>query len=328
MGAPPSNRLFIGDLPLNLDETTLREVFGAYGTISSCKLLPPRPGAAKVASIIEFATLTEAQWIVDNLNGNMPEGMAQPVCVKFAKPTGGAGAAGGYGKADGKSWNYGKNVSSPYDGRGAVKYNGKAAGTYDAKGAGTNDGKGAGKKDVKGAGKYDGKGAVTRDGRGAAGYNGKGSGTHDGMGATTSGGKATGETSAVAGAGTTMQGILDVAVKNGLFPCGTTRPDEQCVYIRGLPSDTTDLDLYKMFSVFGAIPPRGVKAMTKEDGSCNSIGFVDFLHPDMAKAAIAALNGFVLPDGTSLFLKTKSPKKGTGKGKGKWKDTGEGKWSA
>ena len=56
--------------------------------------------------------------------------------------------------------------------------------------------------------------------------------------------------------------------------------------------------------------------MKNADGTCTSIGFVDFADAAAAQAAIAALNGYKLPDGKRLFLKTKNPA-GSGKGKGK-----------
>lgn len=54
------------------------------------------------------------------------------------------------------------------------------------------------------------------------------------------------------------------------------------VFIKNLPSDTTDCDLYKLFAPFGAISPSGVKAMVNADGSCKGIGFVDFMDPSHA----------------------------------------------
>eukprot|EP00972_Heterocapsa_arctica_P089463 13189359-Heterocapsa_arctica.AAC.1 len=92
-------------------------------------------------------------------------------------------------------------------------------------------------------------------------------------------------------------------------------PMECQLYIRNLPSDTTDLDLYELFSSFGAIAPRGVKAMTGPDGVCTGIGFIDFLNtdgPQAAQAAIMTLNGTQMPDGSILSIASKSPGKGKG----------------
>merc|ERR1711862_979057 len=67
-----------------------------------------------------------------------------------------------------------------------------------------------------------------------------------------------------------------------------------------------DLHLYKMFSSFGAIAPKGVRAMlNREDGTCRGIGFINFLESEAAQAAIVALDGAVLPNGKNLAVKIK-----------------------
>merc|ERR1712150_75704 len=70
------------------------------------------------------------------------------------------------------------------------------------------------------------------------------------------------------------------------------------LYIAGLPSDTEDLHLYRLFSPFGAITPKGARAVTNMDGSCKGIGFVNFLDSAAAQAAIMTYNGAVMPDGS------------------------------
>merc|ERR1719461_720732 len=80
---------------------------------------------------------------------------------------------------------------------------------------------------------------------------------------------------------------MNTVVKSGVLPGSGKRPDEQCVYVKNLPPDTTDQCLYELFCPFGAIAPRGVKAMLKEDGTCNSVGFVDFQDPISAAARAA-----------------------------------------
>merc|ERR1711879_807943 len=110
---------------------------------------------------------------------------------------------------------------------------------------------------------------------------------------------------------TVAKGLLQA----GVFPGTGAKVDAQCLYIKGLPSDTTDLDLYKIFAPFGPIPPQGVKAMTKEDGTCSGIGFVDYVEPQFAEKAISTLNGTMLPDGTMLNVAQKNSSKGKGAGK-------------
>mmetsp|Transcript_17101 Transcript_17101/g.43012 ORF Transcript_17101/g.43012 Transcript_17101/m.43012 type:complete len:212 (-) Transcript_17101:121-756(-) len=107
----------------------------------------------------------------------------------------------------------------------------------------------------------------------------------------------------------------------GVLPGGKWTNDENALFIGGLPTDTTDGDLYEIFAPFGAIPTRGVRAMTNPDGTCKGIGFINFLENASAQNAIATLNGTMMPDGTALKVSIKAVSKGPGKGEGK----GEGK---
>mmetsp|Transcript_52401 Transcript_52401/g.135225 ORF Transcript_52401/g.135225 Transcript_52401/m.135225 type:complete len:254 (+) Transcript_52401:92-853(+) len=247
--AQPSDNLYVADLPADLNDDLVKQIFGAYGQVQSCRVLPPKAPGQMTAALIRFASTAEATWIVDNLNGNIPEGMTTPVVVRYANNPQGQGG-GGYGKAGGKgddwggkggdSWGKGKR-SEPYGG-------GKGKGGW---------GKGAGcdiktlKKGVKGA---------------------------------------------------------------GVLPGTGGSPSECCLYIKNLPTDTADVDIYELFSPFGAIAPKGVKAMTGQDGACTGIGFVDYVDPECAAAAVMTLNGTMMPDGTVLTVQVKAPKKG-GKGK-------------
>merc|ERR1712172_289962 len=86
----------------------------------------PGKGTGKKA-LIEFKDADEAQWLVENLNGNIPEGLTTPVVVQMSgskgakgagKDTGKAGKLGGkdagkgcWGKADGGK---GKSDFGPY----------------------------------------------------------------------------------------------------------------------------------------------------------------------------------------------------------------------
>merc|ERR1719265_2891180 len=93
-------------------------------------------------------------------------------------------------------------------------------------------------------------------------------------------------------------------------------PIENQVYVQNLPSDTTDLSLYRLFSPFGAIAPNGVRAMLAPDGTCRGFGFVDFVQEEAASVAVMQLNGFEGPDGMPIQC---SIKQASGKGRGKKK---------
>lgn len=82
------------------------------------------------------------------------------------------------------------------------------------------------------------------------------------------------------------------------------------VFVRGLPGDAEDLDLYRLFGCFGAVAPKGVRVMCHPDGSSKGFGFVNFLDPVAAELAIAAMDNTLLPDGrTRLTVQYKGPPK-------------------
>merc|ERR1719393_441093 len=73
-----------------------------------------------------------------------------------------------------------------------------------------------------------------------------------------------------------MELIVRGLVESGGLPGGNGRDGNSGieVYIHGLPSDCTDLHLYKVFSPFGQISPKGLKVMCDKDtGACIGYGF-------------------------------------------------------
>jgi len=89
---------------------------------------------------------------------------------------------------------------------------------------------------------------------------------------------------------------------------GHSEGNQHALYIAGLPPDTANVHLYKLFASFGAIRPKGVHAMMNPDGTCKGIAFVNFLEASAAQAAIMMYNGAVLPDGTTLKVAMKMSK--------------------
>jgi len=235
----PSDNLYITGLPEGFDDGSLQTIFGAYGTIAQCKLLNPQPGRP-AAAMVRFGSVDEAKCIVDNLNGNIPQGLTDAIMVKYAMGK-------DQQKGDGKGYGGG-----PYDG-------GKGGGFGKDGGKG---GKGKGKCSIR----------------------------------------------------TLTKGLLDA----GALPGGHPQNDENTIFVAGLPGDSADVDLYKMFAPFG--PVKGVKAMVDRDtGICKGIGFVHMADQPTCQMAIATLNGTMLPDGSWLTVKIKQEggAKGEGKGDGK-----------
>merc|ERR1740138_470442 len=112
MEPPPSDNLFVSELPADMTEETLKSIFGAYGTIQQARLMP---GQGKNAALIRFGSQDEAVWVRDNLNGNIPQGLATPIGVKYANPP---GSGKGKGKDGGKGWSPGYDGGGKSGGKG------------------------------------------------------------------------------------------------------------------------------------------------------------------------------------------------------------------
>jgi len=250
MAQPESDNIWVGDLPPQIQQPDLMQIFEQYGTVVSVRQLPPKQEGQNSCAMVRFETVEMAKWVVENLHGNIPQGLENPIITRFANAPGWkeAQAAKGYQDA----------------GKGAPRWQ-----PYPAKGGGADFG-----------GKSKGKGK--KGGPAPASFK-----------------------------------ELFFAIKKGEVLGSFGKIPEECTtYVKNLPPDTTDVDLYKLFAPFGAIAPTGVKAMMTPEGICKGIGFVDFVDPTAAATAVMALDNFALPDGTSLQVSQKTPSKGGGKGKG------------
>merc|ERR1719291_1566611 len=71
-----------------MTEQMLVEIFSAYGTVTDSKVLvndgQSNDGTGQSVAIIRMGTEVEARWLIENLNGNIPQGLARPVEVSFA----------------------------------------------------------------------------------------------------------------------------------------------------------------------------------------------------------------------------------------------------
>lgn len=254
----PCDTVFIGDLPGELTTDEFNSVFASFGTVLWSKLVKGGKGG-KQAALIQFQSVDEATWVVENVNGNIPEGLQTPVIAKYKEDStktrqmGPAQAAGGKGGG----W---KDRGGPYSRNG-----GNTMQTIQTMPQPVYD-------PQKGAGK---------------------------------GGKVS--CKGIFGA----RELVDGLYASGAIPGGMKyENDENAIYIAGLPKDTTNETLFLIFSPFGAIAPRGARAMLHPDGGCKGIGFVNFLQPGPAQAAISTLNGAQMPNGTTLIVKTKTGGKG------------------
>merc|ERR1711920_1150434 len=56
------------------------------GTVTWSKMMPSK-GKPSQAAIVEFADIAEAKWVVENVNGNVPQGLSTPITVAFKRET-------------------------------------------------------------------------------------------------------------------------------------------------------------------------------------------------------------------------------------------------
>lgn len=284
----PSDNIYVANLPTEIDDETLKRVFSSYGVVTQCKAMPSSKGQGfAAAGLVRFASAEEAAWVVENVANTVPPGFSEPVVVKFAKGKGKGKDGGGYGKGQDDVWR-----PSPY---------GKGSWSGDAGkgGWGADPGKGSWNADA-------GKGSPWDGGYGPAA---KGKGKGAGIGAVG------------------IKLIVEGLCASGCLPGGEKYTnDSSALFVGGLPPDTTDLELYKIFASFGGLAPKGVCAMKTREG-CKGIGFVNFLEESAAHTAIQTLNGCSLPDGTVLKVSVKREGSAKGKDKGD-KGKGKGKYKA
>jgi RNA recognition motif-containing protein len=95
-------KLYVGNLPYSATETSLREAFGASGTVESVSLITDREtGQAKGFGFVEMSTDAEAQAAIQAMNGTSLDGRQIKVSEAKPKASGSDGrrdSAGGHGR--------------------------------------------------------------------------------------------------------------------------------------------------------------------------------------------------------------------------------------
>ncbi|CAE7227004.1 elavl2 [Symbiodinium natans] len=283
--APPSDNLYIADLPPGFDEPSLQQIFGEYGTVTQFKLLHNSGPGGKTAALVRFQSVEEASWLVENLDGNIPQGLNAPIIVRYADTPEMKAAKQGHAMA---TW----QAAPPWGGmkgmgKGGCGGKGKVTTmraspypTYSAsKGQSWSPGPVASPMGMKGMGGFKG-------GKAPSSPKGKGKGKCN--------------------IKTLINGLLEAQALPG---CTDIDNDRNALYISGLPNDTQDIDLYRIFAPFGSIAPRGVRAMLHPDGTCQGFGFVNYMDSGAVQLAAATLHGTTMPGGQELTVKPKEPKK-------------------
>jgi len=97
-----SDTCFVKSLPLHSNIDSVKGIFSQYGTVKSAKVLQPSKGLEVVAAFVEMSSPEEAKWLVENVNGQTPTGLQNPVEISLATPTKQMYAGKGGGGGDGK----------------------------------------------------------------------------------------------------------------------------------------------------------------------------------------------------------------------------------
>jgi len=95
------NKLYVGNLPYTVRDEDLQQAFGAYGNVSSAKVMMERDtGRSKGFGFVEMGSDAEAQSAIQGMNGQSLGGRS--LVVNEARPmearpprTGGGGFGGG-----------------------------------------------------------------------------------------------------------------------------------------------------------------------------------------------------------------------------------------
>jgi hypothetical protein len=111
---------------------TVHATFAPYGSVVDCKVLVAMgqsdDGTGQSVAIVRMGSMSEANWLVENLNGNIPQGLTRPVMVSFKGQ-----------RPDGAPHRYQPYGAQPYGAGASVgaieSYQGYAAPSYGVAGA-------------------------------------------------------------------------------------------------------------------------------------------------------------------------------------------------
>ena len=147
-------KLYVGNLPYSVRDGDLEQAFGAFGSVTSAKVMMERDtGRSKGFGFVEMGSDDEAQAAIGGMNGQPLGGRA--VVVNEARPMedrpprsggGGFGGGGGGGRREGGGGGYGGGGGGYGGGGGGGGYGGggrrEGGGGYGAGGGGRREGGG------------------------------------------------------------------------------------------------------------------------------------------------------------------------------------------
>ena len=103
-------KLFVGGLPFSVDDQELQEMFEAYGTVGSAKIIMDREtGKSRGFGFVEFPTDSDGEAAIKALNGGSLGGRTLTVKLAEDKPRGGGGFGGGNDRRGGGGFGRGRD---------------------------------------------------------------------------------------------------------------------------------------------------------------------------------------------------------------------------
>ena len=81
---PPRDNLRIQGLPDACTDDYFKQIFAQYANVVACKVVPQAPGRDDCFGFMKFGSNEEAKYILDTLNGNIPQGLQKPLSIKYA----------------------------------------------------------------------------------------------------------------------------------------------------------------------------------------------------------------------------------------------------
>jgi RNA recognition motif-containing protein len=112
-------KLYVGNLSYETSEGELRELFAAFGTVDSVRILTDGDsGRSKGFGFVEYQSDEEAKAAITGLNGKEVRGRALTVNEARPRPERGGGGGGGRGGFGGGGYGGGRGGSGGGGGRG------------------------------------------------------------------------------------------------------------------------------------------------------------------------------------------------------------------
>ena len=99
------SKIYVGNCSFDVTEQQLRDIFSAYGEVSSVSVITDRDtGRPRGFAFVEMSNNAEAQAAIKGVNGTEHGGRTLNVNEAKPKTNGGGGGGGGFGGRGGQRW--------------------------------------------------------------------------------------------------------------------------------------------------------------------------------------------------------------------------------